>query len=294
MASEKEMVIVYFVETSGGSKNGSTSSGTTTTSTSTTTAAAVPLRSQIMRTALKSVKRRQLNPKWLDPAKVQQTCEQLSAAAAEAGGGGWEEGEVGSTTTSSSTTVHNKHQLMFVLDAFEGPAYEYLSKNNYRIISPYVVKYCDDDCPDPFETIPMRPHPLFSQCMRNLIVTATSLPTETRKALEAKVMKMCGEYNSGLCPRVKLLIAGSVLTDKYRAAARMSIPVVHPGWVEDCWTTYQYSYVRADSAELLRRYALPVFHNLMITCSGVSQMFIVQMFCYYYFSYIHFICTHLD
>lgn len=267
MASENDDVVtVYFVETPGGSQNvSSTSQGS---NKATITAAAVPVRSAIMKTALKSIKRRKLTPKWIDPSKVQQTCEALSATAA---GGGWEEIEAGSTTNSStSATVNKKNEIMFVLDAFEGPVYEYLSKNNYRIISPYVIKYCDDDCPEPFETIPLRAHPLFSQCMRNIIVTATSLPTETRKALEAKVMKMCGNYSSGLNHTVKVLIAGSVLTDKYKAAARLSIPVVRPDWVENCWTTYQYNFVRADSPELLRRYALPIFHNLMITCSGVS------------------------
>ena len=161
---------------------------------------------------------------------------------------------------------------MFVMDNFNGPAYVCLDNLKARIISPYTIKYCDPECSQPFQTIPMRNFPVFSQCMRGLPITCTGLTSAAKKEIEQKVTLMCGSYETSLNGSTKFLVANSVMTKKYRAAVELKIPVMKVEWVNECWNKHQYDFFLAGSQEIVDKYILPIFFGLTITISQVSSL----------------------
>lgn len=164
-------------------------------------------------------------------------------------------------------------EAIFVIDRehFDKPAFNFLLENACRIISPYVVKFCDEDvAQQPFASIPKREHPILSQCMRKLVISCTNLSTTVKKEVERKIRLMCGFYESGLNGSTTFLVSDCVLTKKYQAAVQLKIPVMRLEWVEACWDKHQYDFQRADSPELVAKYTLPIFHGLTISVSQVS------------------------
>lgn len=187
---------------------------------------------------------------------------------------------------SGSTILGNKEKVenvLFVLESFSGQIFDHLKEQKARIISPYVVNYCDKG---KFDTIPMRSGPLFSQCMRGLRITFTGMPTETKEQLKDKIVKMAAIYDPDLNATTKVLVSNSVLSKKYQAAMMVKIPVLRMEWIEDCWQKYQYDYAYAE--EIKEKYFLPIFHGLTIT---VSQVIRVEL--YYYCVLIKFVLSIL-
>ena len=160
-----------------------------------------------------------------------------------------------------------EHRL-FVLDSFSDSIYEYLKRGGARIVSPYVVKYTLKKTAI-FQNIPKRPFPIYSQCMRGLVITSTNFSGDVKRNIEDKVAQMCGTYVSSLNGNVKYLISNSVLTQKYRVAAMIKIPVMKVEWVEECWNNYQYEIMPATSSKIISKFSLPIFHDLTITVSQV-------------------------
>lgn len=199
--------------------------------------------SSIMKAAFISLKQKNCSPKWIDQSAV-------------------------------FTEKFNSADL-FVFETFSGNAFDFLKQSEHRILSPFVIKYLDSDSASkPFQSIPQRPLPIFSQCMRGLSVTCTNLPTEVKNSIEQKVTQMCGLFDSSLSRDINFLVSDSVLTVKYRAAINFKTKVMKADWVFACWDRYQYQFERADSEHIVSQYLLPIFHGLTITVSQVSSSYL--------------------
>lgn len=159
---------------------------------------------------------------------------------------------------------------LFVLENFNNKAYDLLRNHDVRIISPYVVLYCDaDSTPEPFDFIPQRKFPILSQCMRGLYVTATNLSQLVKNKVEERVSQMSGFYSACLTRETNFLISDSVLTPKYHAANQLKIPVLKQEWITKCWDNFQFQFRRANEPDIIEQFRLPIFFGLTITVSQV-------------------------
>lgn len=202
--------------------------------------------SSLMKEAYQSLKRRKLSPSWIDESKV-------------------------------FLEAFNTNDL-FVIESFNGDAYMHLKKHNHRIISPFVIMYCDSESTrNPFSQIPKRNFPIFSQCMRGISVTSSNFSTEKKKLIEDKVFQMGGSYDSHLHRDINFVVSDSVVTTKYKACIKLSIKVMKIDWVFACWDRFQYEFERANASHIVSQYQLPIFHGLTITISQVSLEFFKKL-----------------
>jgi hypothetical protein len=192
---------------------------------------------------------------------------------------------------------------MFVLECFSGVAYDHLVDMDIRIISPLVIKFCNpnlkkSDLPAskpsainaktllPFDTIPKRFMPIYSQCMRGLNITCTNLSNEKKRYVEEKVTQMCGNFDSSLNAKTHFLVSNSVYSRKYQAAVQLKIRVMSIEWIEKCWDLYQYHFLRAQEPEIVNRHLLPIFFGLTFSVSQVNVEIYDLIFVVLIFSFI--------
>ncbi|KAI2811871.1 DNA topoisomerase 2-binding protein 1 [Blomia tropicalis] len=162
---------------------------------------------------------------------------------------------------------------LFVLENFNNKAYDLLRSHDVRIISPYVVLYCDaDSTPEPFDFIPQRKFPILSQCMRRLYVTATNLSQVVKKEVEERVSQMSGFYSTCLTRETNFLISDSVLTPKYHAANQLKIPVLKQEWITKCWDNFQFQFRRANEPDIIEQFRLPIFFDSTKRENHISEL----------------------
>ncbi|XP_054159349.1 DNA topoisomerase 2-binding protein 1-A-like [Oppia nitens] len=160
---------------------------------------------------------------------------------------------------------------LFIFDTFDGKAYEYLRSIDARICGPLTILYCySNECPQRFKTIPEKPHPVFSQCMRKLFVSLSGFDGQRKKDLVNKVERMCANYCKDFTKRVTHLVTDSVRSRKYRVAKQCGAIVVSSHWVDDCWNIYQHKFSNAAEKDITDKYSLKMFNKLMITVSQVD------------------------
>lgn len=164
-----------------------------------------------------------------------------------------------------------KTEDLFIFSKFEGDAFNFLKEGGYRVISPYVIMYCEAKFVNPpFNNIPKRDIPIFSQCMRGLTVSASNLSSSVKKEISDIVFRMSGYFSSTLTEANNFLVTDSVLTAKYRAAKQLGINIVKPDWAYHCDEKYQHLFKRADDPEIVAKYELPILHGLTICVSGLE------------------------
>ncbi|CAG2106268.1 unnamed protein product [Medioppia subpectinata] len=160
---------------------------------------------------------------------------------------------------------------LFISDSFDGKAFEYLRSKKARIISPLVILYCySSECLNRFKSIPDKPYPLFSQCMRKLFVSISGFEGHRKRELIGRIEKMGGNYSRDYTKRVSHLVSDSVRTKKYRVAKQCGSAVVSSHWVDDCWNIYQHNYSGAGEEPIVDKYRLKLFNKLLITVSQVD------------------------
>lgn len=165
-----------------------------------------------------------------------------------------------------------KTEDLFIFSKFEGNAFEFLKEGGYRVITPYVIMYCEPKFVNPpFHNIPKRDIPIYSQCMRGLTVSASNLSSSMKKEISDMVFRMSGYFAPTLTEANNFLVTDSVLTAKYRAAKQLStIKIVKPDWVYHCDEKFQQLFKRADDPEIVAKYELPILFGLTICVSGLE------------------------
>lgn len=151
-------------------------------------------------------------------------------------------------------------------------SFEYLRHKELRIISPIVIFYCFRNiCLQPFCDLPLRPYPIFSQCMRGLEVTSSHLSPIKQRQIKNKIEMMSGKYCNNLHTTTSFLVTDSMLSQKTRSAIENNIPIMNIEWIESCWLKYQYEYRRAGEMDIVSKYQVLIFHKLNIVVSGQSM-----------------------
>lgn len=154
-------------------------------------------------------------------------------------------------------------------------SFEYLRHKELRIISPIVIFYCFRNiCLQPFCDLPLRPYPIFSQCMRGLEVTSSHLSPIKQRQIKNKIEMMSGKYCNNLHTTTSFLVTDSMLSQKTRSAIENNIPIMNIEWIESCWLKYQYEYRRAGEMDIVSKYQVLIFHKLNIVVSGVCFLLV--------------------
>lgn len=179
-------------------------------------------------------------------------------------------------------------QDIFIFSKFEGEAFNLLKNAEHRVITPYVIMYCQANFIDrPFCNIPKRNFPIFSQCMRGLFVSTSNLSKTKKKEIADMVSRMSGHYTKDLINARSFLVTDSVLTAKYHLAKQMSIRIVKPDWVYHCDENYQQQIKRADDPEIVKKHEVPIFYGLTICVWDMEVSGQVVLFCFIVTNFVY-------
>lgn len=157
-----------------------------------------------------------------------------------------------------------KHTI-YLLDYFEGIAFEHLKSLGSRILGPICVLTCLELKVE----IPRTKVPIHNLAMKDTIISCTNIDKELRESIHAKVLMMGGEISRNLTEHVTHLVAGSVGSSKYQVASSLKKPIMLPEWVNRVWEAAQEGSVYCND-EKFQKYRCPVFKGLTITVSGLD------------------------
>lgn len=156
---------------------------------------------------------------------------------------------------------------VFVLVKFEGSFFEHLQKTKALIVGPRCLISCLMLC----EKIPLGNSPVFTTAMRDLHISATGFTREEKDKMRNLISWMGGYYYNNFGKNITHLIANTIKSTKYEHAAVNGILIMHPDWVDAVWQKSKKEDVSATRDDFILKYKLPVFYNLNITCSGLSN-----------------------
>ncbi|XP_012256497.2 DNA topoisomerase 2-binding protein 1-A isoform X1 [Athalia rosae] len=156
---------------------------------------------------------------------------------------------------------------VFVMEDFEGPTFDKLSKLKcFRIVGPR----CLLSCFMTGEPIPEGNSPIFTTAMRGLTVSVSGLSPEAKEKVGQKVEYMGGVFTRQFRSSVTHLVANFVMSAKYEAAIEAKIPIMTEEWVTAVWEASLVENVRATSSRF-DKYKCPVFMNLVVTSTNLSK-----------------------
>ena len=150
-----------------------------------------------------------------------------------------------------------------VLDSFESKEYEKLKRAKCRILGVPVILYCAEQQ----MLLPKTAYPLFSLVMMDVNVCCTGI--QDRMELYTKVVMMGGQYSRNFTNEVTHLIAESSGSEKYKVALQLGTMVVHPKWIEDCWSRCFYEVF--SGIDLAEQYRLASLIGCIICVTGIDE-----------------------
>ncbi|KAG5440203.1 hypothetical protein PCANB_001772 [Pneumocystis canis] len=102
--------------------------------------------------------------------------------------------------------------------------------------------------------------------LSGIVVCCTSILSETRTDLALKASKLGAIYVQDLTSQVTHLIAGKLDTPKYKVCYyEVDIKIMHIDWIFDIYKQWLDGY----DIDLLEKYSLPPFYNLLICITNV-------------------------
>lgn len=158
-------------------------------------------------------------------------------------------------------------EVVFLCEPFEGEDFEYLWREDHRIVGPPVIY----SCAEAHHPLPCSSRPLYCSAMANIVVCFTGFKEKSKLSqLCALVHFMGGSVRRDFNCRSTHLVANSVRGDKYRAAVGMGTCIMTEEWIHKCWDMRANLSWRADNAEMME-YKLPPFFDCCLTFVGFSE-----------------------
>ncbi|XP_041372354.1 DNA topoisomerase 2-binding protein 1-A-like [Gigantopelta aegis] len=154
---------------------------------------------------------------------------------------------------------------VYLMDPFEGRAFQHLSALGCRIFGPQCVLSCLLAKME----IPRRRVPIYNLAMKDIVVSCSNLDKDTREEIHKKVELMCGEVSRVFTEIVTHLVVGEVGSKKYLVAAELGKQIMLPQWVDDVWEKAMYRHVHCHDDQF-EKHKCPVFMGLVITVSGLD------------------------
>ena len=124
---------------------------------------------------------------------------------------------------------------VIVLDPFSGACYEEICRHCLTGELTVVGPSCLVSCLQKNMSVPQTRFPLYSSAMRGLVVTFSGLQEEESSRYRELVVAMSGEWSPSLHSGVTHLVSRTVLSEKYKVASSLGLPVMAVTWLEDVW-----------------------------------------------------------
>ena len=116
-------------------------------------------------------------------------------------------------------------EVVFLCEPFEGEHFDYLWKEDHRIVGPPVVYSCAEER----HSLPCSSRPIYCTAMSNIVVCFTGFKEKSKLSkLCALVHFMGGSVRREFNGRVTHLVANSVHGDKYRVCTVLHVKYCKP------------------------------------------------------------------
>ncbi|XP_058791574.1 DNA topoisomerase 2-binding protein 1 isoform X2 [Phymastichus coffea] len=155
---------------------------------------------------------------------------------------------------------------VFILEEFDGKAFDYLLGFHCMIIGPR----CLLSCFLTGEPIPDGSSPVFNTAMRDVIVSASGFSGAKKNEIQKKVEYMGGQFTKQLRSSVTHLITDTVISAKYERAVELNIKIVTIDWIKSVWDTNLHEIIPATDS-IFDKYRCPVFYNLVVTSTSLNK-----------------------
>lgn len=174
---------------------------------------------------------------------------------------------------------------IIVIDLFDGDTFRRLKDvADIQLISAFALLKI---VPRQIQDIPLFPSPVESLCMSGIRVTISGLHKnlEEYKSIYKKVRRMGGEVikDGGLYKLKTTHIISLTWYSKVVNYVRQNykeipdIAIMDPQWVHYCYEKRE-TIESAKSDHIIKKFRLPVFHNMRISTTGVSSQINLSMF----------------
>ncbi|XP_059385268.1 protein ECT2-like isoform X7 [Carassius carassius] len=160
-------------------------------------------------------------------------------------------------------------ETVFVLKDFQAPEYNFLYKNDNRILGPPAVMHCASKG----EPLPFSSRPLYSMTMLNLSLCFTGFRKKDEVVTLVNLVHHMGgtirkEFDSA---KVTHLIARSTHGEKYRLAVCMGTPILTPEWIHKAWEHRDDINFHAGNEEFRTEFKVPPFQDCVLSFLGFSE-----------------------
>ncbi|XP_031430901.1 protein ECT2 isoform X1 [Clupea harengus] len=158
-------------------------------------------------------------------------------------------------------------ETVFVLTDFKSPDYDYLYKNDNRIVGPPVVLHCAAK----EEPLPFSCRPLYSTTMLNLSLCFTGFRKKDEVVnLVNLVHHMGGTIRKDFSAKVTHLVAHSTHGEKYRLAVCMGTPILTPDWILKAWEHKDDVHFHAGDEGFRTEFKVPPFQDCVLSFLGFT------------------------
>ncbi|XP_023688626.2 protein ECT2-like isoform X2 [Paramormyrops kingsleyae] len=159
-------------------------------------------------------------------------------------------------------------ETVFVLRDFKCLDFDYLYKNDHRIVGPPVLLHCAAR----EEPLPFSSRPLYSPTMLNLSLCFTGFRKKDEVVdLVSLVHHMGGTIRKDFSSKVTHLIAHSTHGEKYRLAVCMGTPILTPAWIRAAWAQRNDVEFNADDDDFRSEFKVPPFQDCVLSFLGFSE-----------------------
>ncbi|XP_056133516.1 protein ECT2 [Lampris incognitus] len=159
-------------------------------------------------------------------------------------------------------------ETVFVLMDFDSPDYNYLYKQDNRIVGPPVVLHCAAK----EEALPFSCRPLYSTTMLNLSLCFTGFRNKVEvKKLVSLVHHMGGTIRKDFSTKVTHVVACSTHGEKYKLAVCMGTPILTPLWIHKAWERRDDVSFHAGDEEFRTEFKVSPFQDCVLSFLGFSE-----------------------
>ncbi|ORX87579.1 BRCT domain-containing protein [Anaeromyces robustus] len=107
-----------------------------------------------------------------------------------------------------------------------------------------------------------------STCLNNLVICFTGFEAEELSLYEEQIVLMGGTYSPHLTNDVTHLVSKNTVSDKYKFAAKLGIPIIQENWINECWNRRLER--GFNGKRIAEQYLLPPFVDVQICVTGIS------------------------
>ena len=166
---------------------------------------------------------------------------------------------------------HKFNKPSFVVDSFGGKAFDCLTEKGFKIFGPLTILYCfSRESSKRFPFLPEKPYPVYSQCLRKYVVSLSGFEGQRKNEMISRINRMCGTHSKDFTKKVTHLVSDCVRSKKFKVAKANGIPVLTSQWLDDCWTEHQHNLIDGGHKDILAKYQVKIFANLLITVSQAT------------------------